>query len=81
MSPALGSHGDRRHVQWLTDTVARTVVAPRSVIRQQKGPNYGAFDGRYWARTSDPQLVVLVLKGRFAGSFSAVGKYLGNSHN
>ena len=31
-------------------------------------------DGRYWARTSDPQLVELMLIGRFAGAFSGVGK-------
>jgi hypothetical protein len=29
---------------------------------KEKGPVSGAFlDGRYWARTSDPQLVELVL--------------------
>jgi hypothetical protein len=38
-------------------------------------------DGRYWARTSDPQLVELVLNRLFAGSFFAVGKYLGKSHS
>ncbi len=38
------------------------------------------FNGRYWARTSVPQLVELVLTGRFAAVFSAVGKYLGKSH-
>ncbi len=29
--------------------------------RNHKGPYAGPFDGRYWARTSDPQLVELVL--------------------
>ena len=30
--------------------------------KQEKAPGSGAFlDGRYWARTSDPQLVELVL--------------------
>ena len=38
------------------------------------------MSGRYWARTSDPQLVELVLKVRFAALFSAVGTYLGKSH-
>jgi hypothetical protein len=37
-------------------------------------------DGRYWARTSDPQLVELVLTARFAGTSLAVGKDLGKSH-
>jgi hypothetical protein len=41
----------------------------------------GIFYGRYWARTSDPQLVELVLSDRFAGSFSSMGKYLGKSHS
>ncbi len=36
-------------------------------------------DGRYWARTSDPQLVELVLKVQFAALFFAVGKDLGKS--
>src|SRR5207247_437719 len=35
---------------------------------------------RYWARTSDPQLVELVLTRRFAGTSIAVGKDLGKSH-
>ncbi len=37
--------------------------------------------GRYWARTSDPQLVELVLMRRFTGIFRAVEKYLGKSHS
>ncbi len=37
--------------------------------------------GRYWARTSDPQLVELVLTSRFTGSFLRVGKYLGKSYS
>ena len=37
-------------------------------------------DGRYWARTSDPQLVELVLTAQFAGTFFAVGTDLGKPY-
>jgi hypothetical protein len=49
---------------------------------KNKNPAYaGLFGGgRYWARTSDPQLVELVLSGGFAGLVLAVGKDLGKSH-
>ena len=43
------------------NTVARPFLAIRCSLKQQKGPYAGPFDGRYWARTSDPQLVELVL--------------------
>jgi hypothetical protein len=60
--------------------VARTLARFQSGKR--KGAVSGAFhSGRYWARTSDPQLVELVLNPRFAGAFFAVGKDLGKSHN
>jgi hypothetical protein len=39
------------------------------------------FDGRYWARTSDPQLAELVLNGLFAALLAAVGKHLGKRHS
>jgi hypothetical protein len=35
----------------------RTLIQPK---RERKGPITGLFYGRYWARTSDPQLVDLV---------------------
>lgn len=64
-------------------TAPRTRRGPSRGLSQFRG--YGvvpgvAVSGRYWARTIDPQLVELVLTGRFAGLFSAVGKDLGKSH-
>ena len=37
--------------------MARLVLADRCSLKQQKAPVRGFFYGRYWARTSDPQLV------------------------
>jgi hypothetical protein len=39
------------------NTMARLVLADCCSLKQQKSLCAGLFDGRYWARTSDPQLV------------------------
>jgi hypothetical protein len=73
-----GSTGTRRRrsrlqdVDLLPNILARHFLAtsrPPSSIRVTKSPCAGLFDGRYWARTSDPQLVdrpARVMRG-FAG--------------
>ena len=54
----------------------------RDGVEPREGHNQAdTEDGRYWARTSDPQLVELVLTGRFAGCFCAVGKSVGKSYS
>ena len=62
-----GTAGVRRAVEWARMgtnerlTMPETVVAPESV-KKKPAVSSGAFvSGRYWARTSDPQLVELVL--------------------
>jgi len=39
--------------------MARFAVVDRCSSKQQKAPSAGLFYRRYWARTSDPQLVDL----------------------
>jgi len=46
------------------NTMARSVLADCCSLEHQKSPCAGLFDGRYWVRTSDPQLVEMGSRSR-----------------